>query len=109
MSIVIAPSVIIVYRHPRFDVIVQQGVSPVLHAGNPVAHELLGIRPNAITVATTTPSGWKVLNAASRKRRLCYVSDHGLRKTEDALLTLGRNSSVIVASIGMLPPTPNPI
>lgn len=42
--------------------------------------------------ATTTPMGWKVDRAQSRNRRL-----------------LGRNSRVMVASIGMLPPTPSPM
>lgn len=42
--------------------------------------------------AITTPMGWKVDRAQSRNRRL-----------------FGRNSRVMVASIGMLPPTPSPM
>ena len=42
--------------------------------------------------AITTPMGWKVDRAQSRNRRL-----------------FGRNSRVMVASMGMLPPTPSPM
>lgn len=66
--------------------LVQQGVSPVLQAGRPVSHEYLGTRPQAMSEAATTPSGWKVDSQASRMRRF-----------------VGRNSRVMVASMGMLP------
>jgi len=92
MSIVMQPRVIIVYRHPMFELLVQQGIIPVLHAGSSVVQECDGMRPNAMRLAATTPIGWKVLRAARRYRRL-----------------LGRNSSVIKASMGILPPTPSPI
>lgn len=64
----------------------QQGVSPVLHDGRPVPHELLGMRPKAMSVATTTPIGWNVLNAASKKRRFwqwlsAFCGANGSRET----------------------------
>lgn len=49
------------------------------------------MKPNAIAEHNTTPMGWKTESTARRKRRFC-----------------GRNSSVMVVSIGMLPPTPKP-
>jgi hypothetical protein len=64
----------------------QQGTAPLLQALRPVSHEYLGTRPQAIRDAATTPKGWKIESQARRNRRL-----------------LGRNSSVMVASIGMLP------
>jgi len=66
--------------------LVQHGTSPELHEGRVTSHEYLGTRPQAIKDAATTPSGWKVDSQASRMRRF-----------------VGRNSSVMVASIGMLP------
>lgn len=70
----------------------QHGVWPVLHDGKAVSQAYLGTRPHAIREAMTTPIGWNVDRAHSKKRRL-----------------VGRNSSVMVASIGMLPPTPRPM
>jgi hypothetical protein len=78
------PKVIIKYRHPILSFFSQQGVCPELQAGRAVSQEYLGTSPQAIKEETTTPRGWKVDSHASRKRRL-----------------LGRNSRVIVASIGL--------
>ena len=80
------------YRQPMLDPRVQHGVSPVPHGGRSVEHEYFGTIPNEMTEATTTPIGWKKDRAASRNRRF-----------------VGRNSRVMVASIGMLPPTPKPL
>lgn len=44
--------------HPMLELLVQQGVSPVLQAGSS-PHELLGMRPYEMTEATTTPMGWE--------------------------------------------------
>lgn len=78
------PKVIIKYRHPILSFFSQQGVCPELQAGRAVSQEYLGTSPQAIKEETMTPRGWKVDSQASRKRRL-----------------LGRNSRVIVASIGL--------
>lgn len=74
------------------------GSSPaVLHDGSGFAslkfglQDIVGMKPNAIAEHNTTPMGWKTESTARRKRRFC-----------------GRNSSVMVVSIGMLPPTPKP-
>lgn len=66
--------------------LVQHGTAPLLQALRPVSHEYFGTRPQAMSEAATTPRGWKTESQARRKRRL-----------------LGRNSSVMVASMGMLP------
>lgn len=54
-------------------------------------HDMVGMKPKAIAEQTTTPMGWKMESVARRKRLFC-----------------GMNSSVMVVSMGMLPPTPKP-
>ena len=50
------------------------------------------MKPYATTLQMTTPSGWKTDNSRRRYRLFCGVY-----------------SSVIVVSMGILPPTPNPV
>lgn len=52
---------------------------------------MVGIKAKAMAEQTTTPMGWKTESTASRKR-----------------LLWGMNSSVMVVSMGILPPTPKP-
>lgn len=52
---------------------------------------MVGMKPKAMAEQMTTPMGWKMDRVARRKR-----------------LFWGKNSSVMVVSMGMLPPTPKP-
>ena len=52
--------------------------------------------------------GWKTLSAARRYRRSCGAKPSASKRGRATVHTLGRNSSTIVASMGMLPPRPKP-
>lgn len=69
----------------------------MLQAGSGLAslkfglQENFGMKPYAMALHTTTPTGWKIESRASRNRRFC-----------------GMNSKQMVVSIGMFPPMPKP-
>ena len=66
------------------------------------------MNPYAMPLQTTTPMGWKTDRAANRKRRF-YACQYLQQGTCCGWkVTWGRNSKVMVVSIGMFPPTPNP-
>lgn len=98
---VMAPSVKSRYRHPMLLSRPQQG-APASRAGSLQLgsglssekfgeHDMVGMKPKAMALQRTTPMGWKMESVARRNR-----------------LFWGMNSSVMVVSMGMLPPTPKP-
>lgn len=98
---VMAPSVKRRYRQPMLLSRPQHGAPGArvgsLQLGSGLAseklgeHDMVGMKPKAMALQRTTPIGWKMERVARRKRLFC-----------------GMNSSVMVVSIGMLPPTPKP-